>query len=131
MGALKLYDVMVEGYGSDIIHATSPGKARASAWRCDAFNATSFKDFMRICRVKLRKEPAPDGGYEYVRQCYGVDPRIGQRVGLPWDRQGTVTYPGQTTAYVHVVIDGQDRVARFHPSDVTFPSPLPAAQGGR
>lgn len=137
--AWKLYDVTVTGYGTEVMTGRSPSAVRAAAWRSSAFGHISFGDFMKMCRVKTRTEPLVSDGYSYVRRQYGVDPQLGQRVRMPAtcggmpDREGVVTYPGESTACVHVLVDGQDHSSLFHPSDVVFPEApsLSAGENGR
>lgn len=131
----KLYDVTVQGYGTEVMTARSASAVRAAAWRSDAFRHISFGDFMGMCRVKARTEPLASDGYDYVRSHYGVNPQVGQRVRLPAtcggepDREGAVVYPGQSTACIHVLVDGRNHSSLFHPSDVVFPTvPTPSAE---
>ena len=121
-----LWNVTVAGYGTEIITAPTRGKALSKAWCNDVFDRYPFGDFLRICRVTKRREPVPreDDGYDYIRRAYGVDPTIGQRLrlrneGPEWaDREGTVLYPGRSTAHVHVVMDGEGYRIIVHPDNV-------------
>jgi len=127
--AWKLYDVSVSGYGSEVITAPSRGKALSAAFRSDAFNAWTFKEFLKEATAYLRVNAPPDDGYGYVRQRYDVDPKIGQRVtcagcGASAGLSGTVLYPGRSTASVLVLFDGREDPSNVHPTDLEYvPSP--------
>lgn len=122
---LKLFDVMVPGYGTVTLYGRSAGGAKAKAWRSDAFWHLSFMDFLKMgVRAKLRTVPPEPDGYDYIRNAYGVDVSIGQKVtlqneGADWNgKVGEVMYPGPSTASVHVLMEGYDRPIIVHPSNV-------------
>jgi len=110
-------------YCEQTYSAKSPAAARAMAWR-DVNSAweISFKDFLRIARLRACPVPADDG-YGYVRRNYGVDPKVGARVrlvneGSSSGLEGEVIYPGPSTAHVHVMLDGRKHHSIVHPSNV-------------
>jgi hypothetical protein len=119
----RCYEVTVEGFPSFVLPAPSRSKAMAESWR--RYNDgpdISFRDFLKVARARLVPTPRDDG-YEYVRRVYGVNPRIGQRVRLQHEGpssglEGVVVYPGPSTAYVKVVLDGRDFPVNVHPDNV-------------
>lgn len=120
---LGTYEVSVQGFPPVTYSALSPAKARTEAWRSftSAYDCT-FKDFLRISRVRTCAAPHADG-YDYVRRNYGVDVKIGDRVrlineGSSSGLEGEVAYPGQSTAHVHVLIDGRDYITTVHPESI-------------
>ncbi|WP_232629189.1 hypothetical protein [Methylobacterium sp. Leaf118] len=127
----NLYDVSVQGYGTEVITAPSRGKALAAAWRSDAFSHISFGAFLRITSLRRREVPPTDDGYGYVRQRYEVDPQVGQRVtytgcGSSQGQAGTILYPGKCTAHVLVLIDGREHPVGVHPTDLAYSAPAPS-----
>lgn len=125
---MRTYSVTVEGFPSVVYSARSPAKARSKAWQhySSAFDC-SFKNFLRISRVRSCGVPADDG-YAYVRRTYGVDPKVGDRVrlvneGQASGQEGEVVYPGQSTAHVHVLLDGREHVSIVHPMSIEFVTP--------
>lgn len=117
----RIYEVAVPGYGAAWISAKSSAAARYKAFDCDAFGLMSFKDFLKlgVTARLLSYTPGPgEDGYDYVRQEYGVDVRIGQVVRLKRSggQTGQVVYPGATSAYVRVALG--DRTVNVHPSEV-------------
>lgn len=125
--AWRTYAVQVDGFPPFVMSAPSRGKARAESYRSwrEARPRARFGDFLQRSRV-VACEPPADDGYDYVRRYYGVDPRIGDRVyvlgskGRSNAKHGVVTYPGLTTASVHVAFDGHDFAMRVHPSEIRF-----------
>lgn len=125
---MRTYSVTVEGFPPVTYSATSPAKARTAAWQ--NFNSAfdcKFKDFLRISKVRRCDVPMDDG-YAYVRRNYGVDPKIGARVRLVNEgpasgQEGEVVYPGQSTAHVHVLLDGREHVSIVHPMSIEFVTP--------
>lgn len=116
---------MTSGQHTATYSAKSPASARAEAWRnfTSAFDCT-FRDFLRISRVKACPVPVDDG-YGYVRRNYGVDPKVGGRVrlvneGPSTGLEGEIVYPGVSTAHVHVLMDGRDHVVNVHPLNCEF-----------
>lgn len=131
--AMRTYRVeiaMHAGLAAHVYSAKSPSAARAAAWRdfTSAYNCT-FKDFLRISRVKGCAVPKDDG-YDYVRRNYDVNPKIGGRVRLANEGpstglEGEVVYPGISTAHVHVRIDGRDHTSIVHPFSIQIIEPQP------
>jgi hypothetical protein len=125
---MRTYTVEVSmhsGLSAQTYSAKSPAAARAAAWRdfTSAWDCT-FKDFLRISRVRACPVPADDG-YAYVRRNYGVDPKVGARCrlvneGPSTGLEGEVVYPGPSTAHVHVRLDGRDHNSIVHPSNIQF-----------
>lgn len=98
-------------------------------WPC------TFAEFLKMASVRTCAVPANDG-YDYIRRAYEVPVSVGDRVSIKdegpnWNgREGTVVYPGQSTAYVKVVMDGEQRISNFHPLSVTIlPAPTPEVTG--
>ncbi len=126
---IRMYEVTVDGFPPVTYSAMSPAKARAEAWRnfSSAYDCTrrlTFKDFLKISKVRRCGPPANDG-YDYVRRNYGINPKIGDRVrlineGTISGMEGEVVYPDISTAHVHVVIDGRDHAVCVHPMNVEF-----------
>lgn len=121
---MRTYSVSVlmpaGGYADHTYSAKTPAKARAEAWRdyTSAWDCT-FKEFLKISRVRVCPVPADDG-YGYVRRNYSVNPKIGSRIRLINEGQSTglegeVVYPGPSTAHVHVMLDGRNHVVTVHP----------------
>lgn len=103
----RLFDVFVSGYGAEIITAPSRGKALANSWRSPAFDGMPFSNFLRIARATVRRDtPIPDG-YDYIRRVYDLSPTVGQRCRCG-KKDGTVLYPGTSTAHVRIILDGDD-----------------------
>jgi hypothetical protein len=122
---IETYRVFVPAYGSVLLPAPSPERARQDALK--RFNETLGKMMPEglvetDLEVKVADLPA-DSGYDYVRRLYGKDVEAGQRVRLTMegresDLEGWVVYPGQGTAYAHVWIDGKDHPSRVHPDEI-------------
>lgn len=132
MGALKTYAVSVDGFPPAVYSAKSPAAARAEAWRnYSECRDCTFREFLRISRVRVCPVP-DDDGYSYVRRAYGVDPKIGGRVrlvneGPSTGLEGTVAYPGRSTAHVHVLLDGRDHVVSVHPLSIEAITSTPSS----
>lgn len=133
--AWRTYEITVDGFPPFPMSAPTRSKARAEAYSrfSEPYPDVTFGDFVKACRVRVCAVPTNDG-YDYVRRCYGVDPKIGQRVwlineGPSTGQSGEVVYPGQSTASVHVVIDGRDFPVRVHPSNIAFEDPRPPQAG--
>lgn len=127
----RTFEISVEGFDPFTLAAPSRSKARYEAWQRyrEPYPDITFGEFARRCRVRGCDVPARDG-YDYVRRNYGVDVRPGVRVRLQNEgprfngREESVIYPGQSTAHVHLVLDGEKHVSRVHPLNVV---PLSAA----
>ncbi len=112
---IRLYEVTVDrgdrSPTSVLYSATTASKARMEAWRdfSDCWDV-SFRDFLKVARVRVSPEPAPEGCYAYVRKTYGLKVEVGDRIVLKNEGEisgleGEVVYPGPATAHVHVVLD--------------------------
>lgn len=132
---MNTYSVKVEGFeGSLEVAAASRSKARYEAWRSftDAWDIT-FARFQKIARVRVARLD-PRAGYDYVNRAYSVDMWAGRRVeiineGSISGRQGTVVYPGRSTAHVKVLLDGDTDPVIVHPISVTSPGPQVKGNG--
>lgn len=120
------YDVTVQDGDrqmTETIVAPTPAKARAEAWRrfSEPYPDVTFKVFLRLCRsVRLNTQPS-SAGYEAVERQYGKRFRVGDRVRLNEGegrfagKEGTLVYPGPSTCYAHVVLDGAEHPVVVHP----------------
>lgn len=124
--AWRTYSIQVDGFPSYVMSAPSRAKARIESFQSyrECRHGVRFRDFIKLCRVVVCDPPADDG-YDYVRRNYGVDPKIGQWVTLKNEgpssgKGGVVTYPGLSTASVHVAMDGDDFTVRVHPMNVVL-----------
>jgi hypothetical protein len=137
--APRLYRVEIDTgrqVWSSLHHGRSPSAAVYDAFLDTDLNCT-FGDYLKAYKPRARLAgayPAPDG-YDYVRRAYGVDPRIGQRVRLCNEaslsgKEGVVLYPGTSSAYVHVLLDGEKSASHVHPSNVTLLDNAPTAEAG-
>jgi hypothetical protein len=120
----RTYEVSVVGFDRFTVSSTSHSKARYEAFQrfSEPYPDVTFGQFARQCGVRVCDVPVRDG-YDYVRRCYGVDPKVGQRVRLINEnsssgQEGVVVYPGTSTASVHVVVDGRDFAVRVHPMNI-------------
>lgn len=85
----------------------------------------TFDEFLKWYKPRPRRRstsPQPDG-YDYVRRTYKLDPRIGQRArlkdeGTMTGMEGTVLYPGTSSAHVHIILDGMREPSICHPYSV-------------
>lgn len=121
MGAarLKHFEVEAGGYPPHSVTALTASKARMQVFRIhqDAFGCT-FREFLAH-RVKVRRAadaPLEPHVYSYIRRCYGLDVRVGQRV-LADGKPGEVALPGNGP-YVYVLRDGEGQVFPYHPNEV-------------
>lgn len=97
---VKPFEVSVSGHGVGIYFTSSCGKALAKAWRCDAFDHLSFKQFLKIAKARS--------------------------VSPTWERFGEgITVCGKPAylidankQYVHFCYPGSDVVSNAHPFDV-------------
>lgn len=120
--------IEVQGYPPYVIQARSRGAAFSDAFRSySECREVTFRDFLRIARVRPAAAPADDG-YGYVRRAYGIDLKVGQRLTLRGDhvnpdKLGTVLHPNRgTTNYIHLVIDGHKFGVVAHPMEVILAS---------
>jgi hypothetical protein len=125
--AWRLYEVSIEGFGASVLSARSRGAAIYSRYLdfTDAYDV-SFRTFLGCARARVVPGAWPDP-YEYVRHYYGVDVRHGKRVAIRDEgadlegRQGTVVHPGRdSTAYVYVVLDGDEHASIVHPRSLAL-----------
>jgi len=103
----------------------TPAKARYDAYL--SFTDTyewSFKDFLKASTIRRVDIPA-SSGYEYVKRAYGVDARTGRRVRLRNEgshsgTEGVIVYPGNSTAHIHLIPDGEIYTVHVHPDNIEF-----------
>jgi hypothetical protein len=130
----RTYEIHFDGYPPLVRTGTSAAKARYDCFLdlSDAWSDLRFGDFLRRSRVRVCPTPENDG-YGYIRRAYGVDVRPGDRVTITREgpdlegKGATVVYPGQSTAYVKLVIDGEKRISNVHPLSVIVPGERAAA----
>ena len=96
---VKTWEVTVYGHGAGRFVSGTRGKALAEAWRCDAFNRLSFKEFLKIARCR-KAEDGPG---------FGRPITVEGRPAFFIDRNG---------AYVRVVFPDSDVILCAHPYDV-------------
>ena len=113
----------VNGYGSEVYTAPTASKALYEAYLSHEFSRFGFGQFMRIARARRCDAPSVDG-YDYIRRAYGVSPTVGQRCrlrneGKDWEgKEGTVLYPGRSTAHVRIIMDDMKNPIIVHPLNV-------------
>ena len=121
----QLFEVTVDGFPPHTVAARSRSAASyqsflsyTDAWPC------SFRDWLRITTVRKVADARCDP-YEYVRRNYDRDIRHATRVTITREgadlegRAGTVIHPGRdSTAYAHVVLDGDAHSIIVHPYSV-------------
>jgi hypothetical protein len=97
-----VFDVQVGAWPPSIYTGRTAATARWAAFENSrsVYCETSFREF-----------------------AYGIEVAIGNRVRLRDEGTlsgctGRVIYPGPNTAYVHVLLDGENRVSRVHPSSI-------------
>lgn len=121
---MKTFDVKIAHFPPSTYSAATRSKARYQAWL--SFSDThecTFRDFQRITEVWSCPVPAIDG-YDYIRRAYGVDVTVGQRVQIRNEGpgynglEGEVIYPGPSTQYVQVCLDGRDYPVNVHPLSI-------------
>jgi hypothetical protein len=128
----KTYSVTVPDFPPVLYAAPTPAKARRRAFDdYQNYSPCSFRHFLSL-RVSVRvaaPPAAPDDGYDYIRRQYGFAGRIGSRIRLKNEgpkfngREGTVVYPGRSTAHVRCVLDGESYVSSVHPANVEVLQP--------
>jgi hypothetical protein len=120
-----IFDVAVSGWPPFPLTARSRGKALVEALGSyqNYDDRMTLKGFMGLARVRRRREPLLDDGYDYVRRAYDVHPVIGSVIelvneGPETGRRAVVLYPNRTsTAYVHVGYECGAHVV-VHPMNV-------------
>lgn len=134
MSRWDLFEVEVADFGASILSAPSRGAALYSRYLDfrDPYPDTTFRDWLRIAKVRRVKRAPVADPYAYVRRIYGVEIQHGTRVEIQKEgpsidgRRGTVVHPGRdSTAYAHVVLDGETRVANVHPFSIKILSEQP------
>ena len=117
---MKLYEIAVEGYGEEKYFGLNSGQAKYKAYMCDAFCDMTFIDFLK--RTKAKRIPWPDhDGYSWVREKYShIDiPEVGSPVYIPFkNKHGHLLPAVRLTDSLHVHLEGESRIDRYHPSDV-------------
>lgn len=61
--------------------------------------------------------------YDYVRQAYGVNPVVGERVRHHTRRagkDGTIARERSPNHYVHVLFDGEKHALPCHPTEMDY-----------
>lgn len=118
------YQIAVEGFPPFVAGAVSRGRAMADAFSRyrEPYPDITFREFLKRTRVTACAAPTIDG-YAYVRRNYGLNVRLGQRVRLKGEgaisgREGEVVYPGESTAHVVVLLDGEQHPSCVHPHSV-------------
>lgn len=116
MKPIRTYEVAVAGFSPGKYSARSPGKARARAWSeyASTFNATSFKDFMRISRVSRVADP----------------PGCGERIIVNGQTVTRIFHPLMGAGSVYFMRDDSDGVFNAHPLDVSSPQDQEASING-
>jgi len=101
---LKQYAVSVLGHTDHPVFASSPGKARAAAWRSyrSAYDSCTFKDFLRRSRVRRSDWPP-------------LPEKFGARILVLDEAAHFVKTDGH---YIWFVRPGQDQILLSHPLDV-------------
>jgi hypothetical protein len=95
--------------------ARTPGGAKYQVWLevADIFPDWTFRDFLKEMNPKISAVP-PKGRYDYVRERYGLEVNVGQRV-----REGVVAEPrNDRSSYVYVIPDAGGAPLPFHPEDI-------------
>ncbi|TAY95834.1 hypothetical protein [Rhizobium ruizarguesonis] len=103
---MRRYIVAVDGYCDWHCEASSPGKARAKAWRewVDVFGkGITFHDF--LCRSSVRRDPTPPRGF-------------GRRVLVSGAPAYALSWPSDGYR-VRFVEDDSDVIHNSHPADVS------------
>lgn len=129
MDTWPIFDVTVAGWEPKPYQAPSRGQAlvRCMSDYSGYDDRITFKRFMGMARVRLRREPLADDGYGYIRRAYGVNPKVGQRCWLKNEGQangleGFVAYPNKnSTAHVRVILDDPfvgERETWVHPMNI-------------
>jgi len=95
---IRRWDVTVQHWGNAVILAVTRGKALANAWRSDAFEGYSFKEFLGMARCRLSETQLPA-----VPITVGGEPAF---------------YIDHNRAYVEFVRPGSEHVRSAHPYDV-------------
>lgn len=121
----RLYQIDVMDDGHMLTNATSPSKARYTAflgyrelrWRC------TFLEFCGIAKVRIAPPQTTDG-YDYVRRNYDVFPEIGRRFrlineGPQTGNEGVILHPARSsTSMIHIAMDGMDHTLIAHPLNI-------------
>lgn len=122
---LRQYEVTVTWDGEDhsSVHtARSPSAARYARYvdLADAWDGFTFREYLKMVKsVRLTDRRTP---YDYIRERYGVEFAVGQRVSLAGGRSGIVAEPPSSNpraSYVYVVEDGHAHPRPWHPGEVT------------
>lgn len=121
----RCFEVGRPGHDPVIVAAQSSNRALVKAHReiRTLAGRIDFDRFAALAIVRpLRSAPKPDG-YDHIRIYYALDIRPGSRVEVRAPhymrpKKGTVVYPGISSGYVSVQLDGHDELLAFPPDDV-------------
>lgn len=126
---LKPYAIHVATHHEPVI-VTAPtrGNAYYQAYlRYREVAKMQLPDFLAASRIEeLPTLPGADG-YDYIRETYRIDVRIGQRCRIE-GMEGVVVYPGPTANHLHVLPDGGQAPVPVHPLDAEL-NPLDLEAG--
>lgn len=116
---VRVYVVTVDGHES-MVSARSRSAARFDRFRdwSDVRPDATFMDFLRG-DVSVRLSPTPPPGYDYVKERYGLDVKVGDVVfyGNEW---GTVAAPEHDrVSLVQVFLGGHPHSSPFHPGELS------------
>ncbi|WP_294355846.1 hypothetical protein [uncultured Sphingomonas sp.] len=124
-----LFEVTVEGYDPFTVSARSRGAAIYDKWLSfrDVWPDCTFRHWLNLARVRRASRAIGPDPYDYVRRNYDRAIGHGTRVAITGEgrdlegRVGTLVHPGRTsTAYAHVVLDGDDHAIIVHPLSVVL-----------
>lgn len=121
----RQFEVTVTNGDTDhgyVVTAKSHGAARYSVWLdvADCFPDWGFGEFVKRCVVSTRIT-GQRTAYDYVREWYGVEVAVGDRV-LAGGNPGRVAEPQSSNpraSMVQVMLDGHKVTGIYHPQEIT------------